>query len=94
MDKIQLCICNKCRKIILHASICSNCLDKVDVVEIDKEELDIQLIEYTRSMINNELVGLMEVRLDDMSIKVLGKIDKLSSKFKVKEWNKLEFSAI
>ncbi len=96
MDKVQLCICNRCKKIILPInSICSNCLEKVDVVNVHNKRLDIRLIEYTRSMINNELLAFVEVRFDGMSIRVFGKIDKPSNKFEVKEWNdRFEFSAI
>ena len=92
---MQLSVCKRCKRIILSSNICNNCLNKVDLVEVNSDKLDIDVIEYTRSMINNDLLALVEVRFDDMSIRVLAKIDKPSQRFKVKEWNeKFELYAI
>lgn len=96
MVKIRLHICKRCNKIVLPmSSICDNCLNNIDTVDLDDTQLDIRLVEYTKSMINNKLLGLFEIRFSDRSVRILGEIDKPATKFKVKEWNnKFEFYAI
>jgi RNA polymerase subunit RPABC4/transcription elongation factor Spt4 len=92
---MKLNICKRCKKIILVNDICPECLNKTDIVNIDPNDLEVNVIEYTKSNINNQLFALAELKFDGMSIRVLGKIDKPSNRYKIKEFNdKIEFSAI
>ncbi|GIU71011.1 MAG: hypothetical protein KatS3mg003_0490 [Candidatus Nitrosocaldaceae archaeon] len=95
MNDIRLNVCNRCKKIILVNDICPECLNKTDLINIDPNDLEVNIIEYTKSNINNQLFALADVKFGNMSVRVLGKIDKPSNKYKIKEFsNRIEFSAI
>ncbi len=74
MDRIIINLCRNCKKIMLINDICNNCLERACMSSIDLDELDIRLIEYSR-LADGTLFGLVEIKYNEMSTRVLAKIN-------------------
>lgn len=75
MDKIRLYICNKCKTMSIANNICSKCLNSIDAIEVNSEEVEMRIIESSYSAINNTRFGLVEIRFNGMSEKIMKMLD-------------------